>query len=433
MNRYLRGFGAIALSAVAGIGLLFAMTNVSDDATLNSLTGNAERGAYLAVLGDCVACHTKLGDGKPFTGGRGLKTPFGTIYTPNLTPDLETGTGGWTNAQFVTAMRSGVAPGGRRLYPALPYNYFRKATTADLIDLKAFIHSLTPVHAPKPANDLLGPLEFRPLMRGWNLLFREEGIFKETAGKSEAWNRGAYIVEGLGHCGACHTPKNVLGAAKKGVSFTGGDIEGWHALPLDDTARSGLGDWSMEDIVAYLKTGTNGRVFASGPMREVVERSTQHMSNDDLKAIATYLKDLPGNERAGSRSEAAAVIAASDTRMSLGQQVYIDNCSGCHRENGTGMKGIFPALAASPEVQAPKPTSVVRVILDGATEASTSQRPNRIQMPAFNWKLSDEQIAAVATYVRNTWGYKSSQVEPAYVSTARRDLSVEFNQVGKVK
>ncbi len=378
-----------------------------------------QRGRYLATVGDCISCHTAPG-GIPFAGGRPLETPFGTLVTPNLTPDPATGLGNWTDAEFLRAMREGIGRGGKRLYPALPYSYYTKATRDDLLAIKAYLATLNPVSNPVQVNQLPFPFSIRFSMWGWNMLFFTQGEFRATAAKSAEWNRGAYLVEGLGHCGACHTPRNSLGGENTTAAFSGGTLIGWHAPSLGSDLRTGIGGWSAEEIVEYLKTGRNQRSAASGPMAEVVYFSTQHMTDADLKAIATYLKDLPAVTPAVS---AAPALPETDPVMVAGKAIYLDNCSACHVSSGAGVARMFPALRGNAVVQAPDGSTLVRVISQGVRAASTATAPTAPAMPPFDWKLNDEQIAAVLTYIRNAWGNAAPAVSPSVVSSLKRNLS----------
>ncbi|HEX2652282.1 MAG TPA: c-type cytochrome [Xanthobacteraceae bacterium] len=374
-----------------------------------------ERGRYLSAAGDCQACHTTEG-GKPFAGGRPLPTPFGTIYTANITPDDQTGIGGWTNDQFFRALHQGVGADGKNLYPAFPYPWYTKVTREDSDAIKAYLSTLEPVKNRRPDNTLAWPLNYRIVMEGWNTLFFNEGVFKPDTSKSAQWNRGAYLVEGLGHCGACHTPTNVLGASKKDSFLEGGKLQEWYAPSLAGDLRSGLGSWSSDDIVTFLKTGRNSHSTAYGPMSEVITFSTSKLTDDDLGAIATYLKDLPAGDSNVKPAEVNANL------MQTGQAIFVDNCAACHRSNGEGVPGMFPSLKGDANVQSSDPTTVVRLILNGAHAAVTDARPTPFSMPAFGWKLNDDQIAALVNYVRNSWGNASPNVAASDVKSLRQSL-----------
>ncbi|HET7547040.1 MAG TPA: cytochrome c [Usitatibacter sp.] len=405
----------LLLAAAAGMALAAAPLAFGIDADYGKLA----RGRYLVHAGDCAACHTDDG-GQPFAGGRAIPTPFGTIYSTNITPDKETGIGGWTDEQFYAAMHEGVRPNGQHLYPAFPYPWFTKLTRDDVLAIKAYLDSMRPVKQEAKPPGMPWPLTVRESVAGWNMLFFKPGTFQPNAGKSPQWNRGAYLVEGLGHCGACHSPKNVLGGVKKKDRFEGGKGEGWFATSLVGNDRAGLGSWSKEEIVEYLKTGANDRARAMGPMAEVVHNSTMYLKHEDLEAIATYLKDLPA-EAAIERN--ASLPSSDDDRMKRGRLVYVDQCAGCHMENGQGVAHVFPAIKGNTGVHAQDPTSLARLVLEGAPSAKTPAKPEGFAMPAFGWKLGNEDIADVLTYIRASWGNKAAPVEASKVADVRKQVA----------
>ena len=359
--------------------------------------------------------------GKPFAGGRPLATPFGVIHSPNITPHRQTGIGAWSDDEFYRAMHEGISRDGRRLYPAFPYPHFTHVARRDVDAIRAYLATLEPVPTAPPRNELPFPLNQRVLMRAWNWMFFEEAAFKPDPTKSDAWNRGAYLVEGLGHCGACHTPRNVLGGAKSDRRYAGGNIQNWVAPDLGPDLRTGLGRWREQDIVEYLKTGRNALSNASGPMAEVIELSTSRLTSEDLRAIATYLKDLPdtaapaGGETAGTQSTGLDAAVAQ-----AGEAIFADQCAACHRTDGSGEPGFFPRLKGNPNVQQDDPSTIVHIILEGTRTAVTPARPTPLSMPAYAWKLSDAQVAAVASYVRNSWSNGAPQVSPDQVRSLRR-------------
>ncbi len=374
-----------------------------------------EQGRRLVDAADCVSCHT--GDkSKPFAGGRGIDTPFGVIYAPNITPDRETGIGAWSDDDFYRALHHGQRPDGARLYPAMPYPYFTKMTRDDVDAMRAFLRTLPAVRTLPRENELMWPLGYRVFMRGWNMLFFTEGTFQPNPDKSAEWNRGAYLVEGPGHCGACHTPKNILGADKSSQALQGGLIRDWFAPNIANTVQDGVGRWSIDELVEYLKTGRNVHSGAAGLMAEVVENSTSKLPEADLRAMAVYLKDADGG------GEPAAPSKPDDKTMTVGRAIYNDMCAACHKTDGTGVPRMFSPLAGNANVQQRDATTVMRVILEGARIGPTDARPTPFAMPAFDWKLTDAQIAAVATYVRNSWGNAASPVTAGAVETLRESL-----------
>jgi mono/diheme cytochrome c family protein len=370
------------------------------------------RGKALANAADCASCHT-ADAAKPFAGGKPIPTPFGTIYSPNLTPELETGIGTWSDNDFYRALHDGVSPNGSRYYPAFPYPNFTKLTRDDVLAIRAWLATLAPVTYKPPAPQLRWPLNYRVVMRGWNLLSFKPGTFTPDPQKSEAWNRGAYLVEGAAHCGACHTPKNAFGADRRGRAYGGGPVGGWFAPRLDNAERSGLKSWSAGDIAEYLQSGRNGKSHAGGPMAEVVVNSTSKMSDEDIQAIAVYLKDLPIG------AAEPAVTAPPSAQMTEGEAIYKGACIACHAADGSGAPRIYPPLPGNANLQSADPSSTLRIILDGAQTVTTARAPNAGSMPAYRDKLTDQQIAAVVNYIRNAWGNAAAAVSAEQVMKAR--------------
>lgn len=372
-----------------------------------------QRGKNLVAAGDCEGCHTNQ-VGALLAGGRPLQTPFGTVYSANITSDPQTGIGTWTDDQFYRAMHDGIAADGSHLYPAMPYPWYTKVTRADVGAIRAYLRTVPPVRNRPPGNTLPWPLDVRASMAAWNTLYFKSGTYKPAPKRSEQWNRGAYLVLGLGHCGACHTPDNFLGAPKSDRHLQGGVLSDWYAPSLVGDRRSGLGDWTEQQIVDFLKTGQTKDGVAYGPMGEVVHYSTSAMSDDDLKAMAVYLKSLPAPKNQPTASRPSSDIATA------GQAIYVDSCSACHGENGQGVAELFPALKANAIVQGDNPTTVIRLILNGGHAVATDQRPTGVSMPSFGWKLSDPQVAALASYVRSAWGNAAAPVSASQVSNVRK-------------
>ena len=370
------------------------------------------QGKALIEAGDCASCHT-ADPAKPFAGGKRIDTPFGGIYAPNLTPDRDTGIGAWTDPDFTRALRFGTAPDGSSYYPAFPYQYFTKMTKDDTLAIRAYLGTLAPVTNRNKPPELRWPLNYRVLMRAWNYLFFKPGLFEPDQLKSATWNRGGYLVTGLGHCGACHTPKNYFGADKRELAFSGGEVSGWFAPRLDGAARSGLKSWSVEDIAEYLQSGRNARSHADGLMAEVVVNSTSKMSDADVRAVAVYLKSLPPGRRE------PIVTPPEDDEMNAGQAVYARLCIPCHEADGSGTPRIYPPLPGNALLQSVNPSSTLRIILDGAHTVTTPRAPNTGEMPGYAKQLSDEQIAAVTNYMRNSWGNAAPLVTAAQVAKAR--------------
>jgi mono/diheme cytochrome c family protein len=371
------------------------------------------RGKSLTEAADCSSCHT-TDPAKPFAGGRRLDTPFGAIYSANLTPDRDTGLGAWSDEEFYRAVHLGVGRNGTRYYPAFPYPHFTKLTKPDVLAIRAYLATLPPVQNTPPSPQLRWPLNYRVLMRGWNLMFFRPGVFEPDQSKSTEWNRGAYLVEAAAHCGACHTPKNLAGAEKRSERFGGSFVDGWFAPRLDAAERSGLKSWSVDDIVEYLQSGRNGKSHAGGPMAEVVLNSTSKMSDADVRAMAVYLKDVAPGAPEG------AVSTPAQTQMANGEKLYRGACIACHEADGSGAPRIYPPLPGSANLQSADASSAIRIILDGAETITTPRAPNKGSMPAYAKKMSDQEIADVTTYIRNAWGNSAPAVTADEVARARR-------------
>lgn len=373
-----------------------------------------QRGRYLVTLGDCTACHSDpTRADSPFGGGHPVPTPFGTLLAPNITPDPQTGIGNWTAQQFDDAVRRGRMPDGRRLYPAMPFPYFARMSAADVRAMYAYLKTVAPVHHAVVSDQLPFPLSIRASMIVWDWLYFQPGEWRPRAGKSAAWNRGSYIVEGPGHCGACHTPKTFLGGDKRSHYLQGYSLQGWFAPDLTGDVARGLAGWTADDVVQYLKTGHNRLDAATGPMAEEVKDSSSQMSARDLAAIATYLK---GEKSASPRR---TPLSANDPVMMAGAAIYRDTCSACHKIDGSGIPYLFPDLAGSAAVASRDPSTVLEVILHGAASVATREEPTGPQMPSYAWQLDDAQVAAVATYVRNSWGHAAGRVSESAARAAR--------------
>lgn len=371
------------------------------------------RGQYQAVLGDCMACHTRPG-GAPFAGGLPLETPFGALVPPNITPDPETGIGQWSEADFTRMMRTGIGHGGRRLYPAMPYPAYSLMTERDIADLWAYLATVEPVANRVVANQLPFPFNIRLSMLFWNLLNFAPQPFRPDPAQSAEWNRGAYLVQGPAHCGSCHTPKTMLGADDTSQALRGASLQGWFAPDITGDAQTGIGGWSQEELVTYLRTGVNAHSVASGPMREAVENSTSRMNDADLRAIAVYLRSLRP-----AASPVPQPVPASEPRMRAGAAVYAANCAACHGAEGTGARQLFPALAGNPLVRQANAETLVHLVLAGSQGAHTPGAPTTPAMPSLAWRLNDAQVADVLTYVRNSWGNAAAPVLPEQVAKQR--------------
>ena len=382
-----------------------------------------QRGHYLAVAGDCAACHTLPGSGHDLAGGRIIETPFGHLVAPNITPDPQTGIGAWTDNEFVNALTKGTGRHGERLYPAMPYTYYTKMTRQDALAVRAYLNTIPAVHNPVKSDQLPFPLDMRISMAGWDELFFKPGEFKPDPQKSAQWNRGAYLTEGLGHCGMCHTPKNTLGADEANAALQGYALQGWFAPDITNDPRRGIGPWSVDQIAAYLKNGQNPMIVGNGLMAETIHLSTSHMTDADVKAIAVYLKDRPGDAAKQQDQAQPQPLPSQTATMKAGAQIYADECSGCHAPDGKGIAGLFPALHGTPFVQQSDPTNLIHVVLRGALGVATKAAPTAPEMPAFAWVLNDDQIAALLTYVRNNWGNAAPAVSAGDVGKERNALA----------
>jgi mono/diheme cytochrome c family protein len=388
------------------------------------------RGEYLARAGDCISCHTRA-QGQPFAGGLAMNTPFGAIVSTNITPDKEQGIGQYTQQDFNRALREGKAKDGHHLYPAMPYTSFARLTDEDLGALYAyFMKGVPPVKQDNAKTDLPWPFSMRWLMAAWNKLYLKGQVYEPEAAQTAEWNRGAYLVQGLGHCGACHTPRSITGAEKApthkdGELFLSGTvIDGWYAQPLRNTDTPGLATWSSRDLVEYLKTGRNNHTAAFGAMTEVVANSTQHLSREDLGAIATYLKSLGDNPGALSAvapasNDITSAALRQGTVNQRGAMVYLNNCNACHRSDGQGAQRTFPTLARNSAVAATDPSSLIRIVLQGSAMPHTAEAPSQIAMPGFSWRLTDDNVADVVSFIRSSWGNQAGAVSAGEVAKVR--------------
>ena len=392
-------------AAILLIGLVLACNPKSVEGQPSQVL----RGEYLARAGDCVSCHTASG-GQALAGGGRLNTPFGYMLTPNITPDAATGIGLWSSNDFYRALHAGVNRAGQDMYPTMPYDFYTRVTREDSDAIYAYLRTLKPVSSLIDVNHLHFPFDERWTMAGWRELYFTEEAFRPRPNKSSAWNRGAYLVEGLGHCSACHSPRNLLGAIEKSRQFAGAVIDGWFALDLSEDITTGLGSWSIDDIATYLKTGAlNGKTTAIGPMAEVVHNSLQYLTDTDLRAVAEYLKAIPADSplRTGRHRPDA-------TRVQ-GANLYIDHCVDCHQSMGRGIPGVFPPLAGNGVVLASDPADILKIIVLGVPPQS-----GLIAMPSFAGSMSDQQIASLANYVRTSWGNTAApDATSSMVSTLR--------------
>lgn len=373
-----------------------------------------QRGKYLVTAADCFACHTDPKTQIPYAGGRGVRTPFGTVISANITPDLETGIGRWTDQQFDQAVRYGKRVDGAHLYPAMPYPYYRKLTREQVQDMRAYLNTVPAVRQQRPPNTLPFPFNIRLMLVFWNAFFFHDQPFTPIAAQSAEWNRGAWLVQGPGHCAACHTPKNILGGDKRDAPLQGYALQGWVAPDITRNVNRGLAHWTSEDMRAFLRSGHNTSAAAGGPMKEVVEDSTSQLSDADLQAMTVYLGSFASN------ATLPAAVSPEDPAMQAGAAIFGDLCSACHTHRGSGVPYVFPDLAVSPAVAARDSDGVVHVLLHGAQSAATQAEPTGPAMPSYGEFLTDEQLAAVATYVRNSWGHAAKPTSVGEIRKARQ-------------
>ncbi len=409
-----------------------ALATETDNAAQDLIT----KGRYVAEAADCAACHTMPGSA-PFAGGYAFQLPIGTLYSSNITPDKTNGIGNWTEAQFVRAIREGVRADGASLYPAMPFPSYARMTDEDLHALYVyFMQGVQPVADPVRANTIPWPLSMRFPLTFWRWVFAPS---PEAARASAARTfaspelaRGAYLVEGPGHCGACHTKRGIAMqetalTAQDGPHYLAGGaaVDGWTPPSLRGEPRTGLGAWSVADLTAFLRTGRNTRGSAFGNMDTAVHHGTQYLTEDDLTAIARYLKSLPAadaTQHPWQPDPAATRALRSGGKLTPGQRLYLDNCAACHRSTGAGYAPAFPPLAGNPVVMNRAPDSIIHIILTGATLHGTSAAPSSFTMPGFDKRLTDAQVAAVVTFIRHAWGNDAAAVSDVDVAHTRKQL-----------
>lgn len=410
--------GLLALSAALWTAVV--ADTVPAPPPLASLDASAEQGKYLATAGNCASCHTAEGKA-PYSGGVRFETPFGTLYSTNITPDSATGIGDWGFEDFYRAMKQGIRPDGNHLYPAFPYTSFAKMTEEDIASLYLHLQTVAPVTRTNQTNDMNFPFDQRPLLAFWKSAFHDTASHQPDPAQSETWNRGAYLVDAVAHCGACHSPRNGLGVEQKDQALTGGiymdkvsrgGYRHWSAVNLTP-AQTGLGAWSEEDFVSYFKTGQNRHTTVHGPMSKVVVKSTHYLEEEDLRAVATYLKGIPAKAREVDAPD------PDDPRLAAGKLAYTVHCGSCHLPTGLGDKILGVPLAGNSIVQAPDPHTLINVILYGPDLPPQPFQSDRSRMKMFGKRLSDDDIANVATYVRASFGNNADPVTSEMVRAQR--------------
>lgn len=384
------------------------------------------KGEYLARAGDCIACHSIRG-GKAFAGGLRMGTPMGVIYSTNITPDPDTGIGNYSLQDFDRAVRSGVAKDGHRLYPAMPYPSYAKITDEDLEALYTFfMKEVPPVKQPNKPNEIPWYLSPRWPLAVWNAIFAPKGAYVARQDHDAIWNRGAYLIEGPGHCGACHTPRGwaiqeKAFDASSSAYLAGAELDAWSAPNLRGERRTGLGAWSLNDVAAFLKSGHNDRGVAFGSMLDVVNNSTPYLSDDDIHAMAVFLKSLPATveQAAFAYDDTAAKLPQNGEPQQPGAATYLGVCAACHGNDGKGQAPYMPPLAGNPAVLDSDPSSLINLVLNGAEPLVVKGVPDAYRMPQFRIQLNDEQIAEVLSFVRGAWGNNAKTVSTDQVKKLR--------------
>jgi mono/diheme cytochrome c family protein len=410
----------LAVLGAAAIAIAVRTPDPGISATVAQRQPDVSHGQYVYELADCAACHTKSG-GKTLAGGLGLVTPIGTIYTTNITPDRDTGIGNYSLTDFARAVRLGVRPDGARLYPAMPYTAYAKISDEDLQDLFAYLQKdITPTNQTAPANTLAWPFNMRWPMAFWNVVFLNSSHFTPNPSKDAQWNRGAYVVEALAHCGECHTPRRVTQDLDNSQKFAGAVLQGWKAYNITTSKQSGVGGWSDAELTSYLSTGrAAGRSSASGPMAEVVADSLRYASSDDIYAIVAYLRSVPAIENAPPIALDPPAATEESPQPDLGEEVFAASCANCHDWDGSGVQSPYASLLGSRTVNDPDATNLIAILLAG------SNAPLPIEhafMPPFAHGRTDDELAAVANFVNHYFGNGTTNVTAADIDKSRKSL-----------
>jgi mono/diheme cytochrome c family protein len=410
----------LAAAVVAGVVIAIHRPDPGIPATVAQRQPDAAHGQYVFALADCAACHTKPGS-KMLAGGLPLVTPLGTIYATNITPDREAGIGGYTLTDFARAVRLGVRPDGTRLYPAMPYTSYAKMSDEDLQDLFAYLQKdIAPVNEAAPATTLRWPYNMRWTLAFWNVAFLDSSRFTPDPSKDPKWNRGAYVVEALEHCGECHTPRRLTQNLDNSQKFAGAVLQGWKAYNITASTQSGIGTWSDAELSSYLSTGhADGHSSASGPMAEAVDNSLRYASADDVAAIVIYLRSIPAIENAAAIAQNPPAATETEPESDLGEQVFAGNCANCHDWDGKGAQSPYASLIGSRTVNDPDAINLMAILLAG------SSAPLPIEhafMPSFARGHTDDELAAVANFVNGYFGNGMSRVTAADMGNARHLL-----------
>ncbi len=424
MKKWTKFAAAMGL-VVAGVAAAVWMLNVRDEVDVKTTAAFAPsdsliaRGAYLARAGNCMTCHTARG-GASYAGGLGMATPFGTVFTSNLTPDANTGIGSWSPAHFWRALHNGRSKSGRLLYPAFPYTSYTQVTREDSDAMFAYLRSLPAVNQSNRPHALRFPFNSQAALAVWRALYFKPGVYQPDALRNAEWNRGAYLVGGLGHCSACHSPRDALGGSRASLALAGGLIpmQNWYAPSLASPHEAGVDGWEREDIVSLLQNGVAPGASVSGPMAEVVLRSTQYLTPQDLGAMAQYLKELPAS---GAKPEAAepARAASPSFNTEKSAKLYEQHCAQCHGDKGEGVASAYPPLAGNRAVTMAATENLVQMVLGGGFPPATAGNPRPFGMPPFVLVLDDSEVAGVISHIRTAWGNQASAITPLEVNRIR--------------
>lgn len=434
MSRRLKSFIALmilGLVALAAIILIPAKKTIPQQQVDENYQADLATGKYLAVIGNCLSCHTS-DPSKPFAGGRAIDTDMGTIYSTNITPDEEHGIGKYSLDEFRAALYDGLRNDGKHLYPAMPYENYRKLSEEDIRAMYAYFQQdVEAINSPNLEPEMNFPFNQRWGIRLWKWINLEKPGFTAPTSDNQLLVRGAYLVQAVGHCGACHSPRNTTmgqkGIDERSQSFLTGAEMGGFTVPALHGKHSAIAKWSVEDLGLFLSTGRNKHATATGSMAVTVEDALQFQSEDDTLAMSIYLKHLnqdhpsttalevKGNEKTATELE----LSKADPKLDLGKRLYLDNCVGCHFVDGKGAPEIFPKLDGNSIVIADNPTSLINILLHGAELPSTELRPARLRMPDFAWRLDDEEVAELATFIRKGWNNKAGAVSASQVEKIR--------------
>lgn len=418
---------ALGLAALGGIAWMGLRVDTAEPGLVPAVAADVAdpvaRGAYLATAANCLGCHTERG-GAPYAGGRAIPTPFGVFHSPNLTPDTRTGIGSWSAEDFWHALHDGKRPDGSPLYPSFPYTHYTRLSRPDVDAIRAYLLSLDPVQRANRPHELRFPYDQRWLLVAWRALFFRPGGYQMDAAQDATWNRGAYLVQGVAHCGACHEARNSLGAIVSRRNPAGGVVLNWYAPALDAGTEAGVSHWSQEDVVRLLRDGRTEQASTLGPMAEVVYDSLQHLHDEDIGAMAHYLRALPDRGPAPDPAViAAAAAAASDVprspAMERGARGYAKHCADCHGENGEGRAPAAPALAGNRALTLSSTVNPIRVVLYGGFAPGTAGNPEPFGMPPFDGTLDDQQIADILSFARHAWGNAAPPVRAFQVQRER--------------